>query len=201
MYIRGGGKGGGGGAGGSAKASTVSRERAAQLAAAGAPGWTTRNDYNRALVPDASAERMRRFLESRGMTTPDAGTIDAAKVARGVRSDSLRALPKSERAAQYRQTKPRKEASAASFGPKLAGAFGKIDARNGGTNFVKLSDLRAAMPQLSRAAFDKAFRAERQAGKWAMSPHEGVRGKLTAGEKAAGIRENGELLVYVARRS
>ena len=53
MYIRGGGKGGGGGAGGTAMASTVSRERAAQLAAAGAPGWTTRNDYNRALVPNS----------------------------------------------------------------------------------------------------------------------------------------------------
>ena len=65
-------------------------------------------------------------------------------------------------------------------------------------NFVKLADLRAALP-LSRAEFDAQLRAERLARRFTLDKSEGNRVTLTQAEKDAGVIENGERLVYISR--
>ena len=65
-------------------------------------------------------------------------------------------------------------------------------------NFVKLADLRKALP-LSRAEFDAQLRSERIARRYTLDKSEGNRVVLTQEEKDAGIIENGERLVYISR--
>jgi DNA-binding CsgD family transcriptional regulator len=70
-------------------------------------------------------------------------------------------------------------------------AFDKLDAK--GDNFVKLADLRAALPDLTRAEQDAAFQGLRKGGKvWLKSGE--------YGKDPAGIEEDGETLAHMSRR-
>jgi hypothetical protein len=60
-------------------------------------------------------------------------------------------------------------------------------------------DLRAAVPA-DRAAFDAALQRLRRAGRLTLSAAEGRHG-LTPEERAAGLVEDGVLLLYVARKT
>lgn len=75
----------------------------------------------------------------------------------------------------------------------------RLDRGNGGYNFVSLVQLRAAYPSLSRTLFDSMLHQCRLQGALTLVSAEG-RGGLTPEEKAAGILEEGRLLLYVSVR-
>jgi hypothetical protein len=77
-------------------------------------------------------------------------------------------------------------------------AFRRLDRHAGGHNFVNLAALRPELP-CDRAAFDGGLRDLRAAGRYTLSAAEGRHG-LTDAERAAGILEDGTLLLYVSRR-
>jgi hypothetical protein len=79
-------------------------------------------------------------------------------------------------------------------------AFEQLDRRNGGTNFVKLADLRRMLAGFGREEFDLGLRALRLEGEFSLDSHEGLHGSLTDDERDAGVREAGSLLIYVSRR-
>jgi hypothetical protein len=79
-------------------------------------------------------------------------------------------------------------------------AFAQLDRRNGSTNFVKLADMRGALDEHRREAFDAGLRALRLAGEFALDSHEGLHGSLSPEDREAGVLEAGSLLVYVSRR-
>jgi hypothetical protein len=81
----------------------------------------------------------------------------------------------------------------------FAAAFDRLDRQAGGHNLVSLVALRQALP-LDRAAFDAGLGQLRRAGRFTCSAAEGRHG-LTAEERAAGIAEDGALLLYVSRRT
>jgi hypothetical protein len=83
---------------------------------------------------------------------------------------------------------------AAEFSSAFASAPG---ARN---NYVLLADLRAALPQYDRATFDLALRALRVAKAYSLDSADGRHVALTPAQRAAGIQECGDNLVYCARR-
>ena len=89
---------------------------------------------------------------------------------------------------------------AGDFAGSFREAFGRLDRRNGGTNFVKLADLRHALGGFGRDAFDAGLRALRLGGEFSLDSHEGMHGSLTPDEREAGVREGGSLLVYASRR-
>jgi hypothetical protein len=86
------------------------------------------------------------------------------------------------------------------FAPAFRAAFEHLDRRNGSTNFVKLAELRRALSDFDRDAFDGGLRALRVAGEFSLDSHEGLHGTLTPEEREAGVREAGSLLIYVSRR-
>jgi hypothetical protein len=86
------------------------------------------------------------------------------------------------------------------FATAFREAFDRLDRRNGSTNFVKLSDLRQALPEFGREAFDAGLRALRIEGLFSLDSHEGLYGSITPEDREAGVREAGSLLVYASRR-
>ncbi len=84
------------------------------------------------------------------------------------------------------------------FAASFTAAFDRIDRERGSHNFVSLVLLRQAVPA-DRAAFDAGLRELRVAGRFTLSGAEGRHG-LTAEEQAAGIREDGSLLLYASRK-
>ncbi len=79
-------------------------------------------------------------------------------------------------------------------------AFESIDRRNGSTNFVKIAELREALPHYSRDEFDAGLRELRMSGVFSLDSHEGLHGSLSHDEREAGVREAGSVLVYASRR-
>jgi hypothetical protein len=77
--------------------------------------------------------------------------------------------------------------------------FERLNREKGSHNFVSLVDLRRALP-MDCAAFDAALQELRRAGRYTLSGAEGRHG-LTPDERAAGISEQGTLLLYVSRRT
>ncbi|HZU36534.1 MAG TPA: hypothetical protein VFA18_11525, partial [Gemmataceae bacterium] len=77
-------------------------------------------------------------------------------------------------------------------------AFRLLDRQSGQHNFVKLTDLRRAVP-VARTAFDAGLRELRRAGRYSLSAAEGRHG-LNTEDKEAGILEDGSLLLYVSKR-
>jgi hypothetical protein len=77
-------------------------------------------------------------------------------------------------------------------------AFALLDREGGGHNQVSLVDLRARVPS-ERAAFDAALQELRRQGCFTLSAAEGRHG-ITFEEQAAGLREDGALLLFVSRR-
>jgi hypothetical protein len=91
-------------------------------------------------------------------------------------------------------------APARDFGEAFFEAFDRLDQGNGATNFVKLSEIRRALPQFNRETFDAGLRRLRLDLKVSLDPHEGLYGVLTDDDRAAGVMESGRLLVYASRR-
>jgi hypothetical protein len=93
---------------------------------------------------------------------------------------------------------PSARGHAIDFAAALAEAFAHIDRQQGGHNFVSLVELRGRLP-MPRDTFDAELRKLRVAGQYTLSAAEGRHG-ISAEERAAGIVENGTLLLYVSRK-
>lgn len=95
---------------------------------------------------------------------------------------------------------PQSEATPpADFATLFDAAFARLDAQQGGRNFLKVYDLRQALAQFPRSDFDAGLRQLRLADRYTM---EGASGTLplSAEERAAGIQEGLLLLIYVSRK-
>jgi hypothetical protein len=94
---------------------------------------------------------------------------------------------------------PRRPAPAPiDFATRFDKAFQDIDRQTGSHNFVSLVDLRRTV-SVERTIFDEGLRQLRQAGRYTLSGAEGRHG-ISDEERAAGVNENGSLLLYVSRR-
>jgi hypothetical protein len=78
-------------------------------------------------------------------------------------------------------------------------AFERLDRERGSHNLVSLVRLRQEVP-VDRARFDAGLHDLRRAGRYTLSAAEGRHG-LSPEEQAAGIREDGSLLLWVSRRA
>ena len=87
-----------------------------------------------------------------------------------------------------------------SFAEVFDRAFRRIDTQTGRRNFVKLLSLRKALPQFSRADFDRELNALRRAGLYSLDAAEGTHDRTTPEEREAGVIEAGRRLLYCARR-
>jgi hypothetical protein len=85
------------------------------------------------------------------------------------------------------------------FARRFEDAFNHLDRERGGHNFLSLVQLRQALADVPRAAFDAELRALLLAGRFSLSAAEGRHG-LTVEERTAGIVEDGILLLYASRR-
>jgi hypothetical protein len=90
-------------------------------------------------------------------------------------------------------------APAVDFRAAFEEAFGRLDREGGGHNFVSLIALRQALP-VARADFDRELRQLRQAGRYTLGAAEGRDG-ISPEERAAGITEEGSLLLFVSRNT
>jgi len=80
---------------------------------------------------------------------------------------------------------------------KVTAAFDQLD---NGFNHVLLSDLRKALPSMSRDDVDSAIFDLRMSRTLTLDAHDGRHVKLTREQIEAGIKEEGSWLVYAARR-
>ncbi len=94
-----------------------------------------------------------------------------------------------------RPTEPQR-ADEASFERAFQEAFGRLDANDGGYNFVKILHLRSALPQYTRMEFDAGLHGLRLARRFSLVSSEGNAITLTDQEREAGILEAGTRLVY-----
>jgi len=85
------------------------------------------------------------------------------------------------------------------FAPAFREAFDRLDAREGGYNFVKLLHLRNALPRYPRPVFDAELEALRKERKFSLESSEGHLVSLTEQEREAGIMESGRQLIYCKR--
>jgi hypothetical protein len=85
------------------------------------------------------------------------------------------------------------------FAVAFEAAFARRDRECGSNNFVSLVDLRRDLP-VDRDTFDRELRRLRQAGRFTLSAAEGRHG-LSPEEQDAAIREEGTLLLFVARKA
>ncbi len=85
------------------------------------------------------------------------------------------------------------------FAKEFAETFDLLDHSRGGRNFVKLGELRTALPHYSREMFDSELRSLRIARQFKLSTSDGNHVTLTTEERAAGIQEADLLLVYCER--
>lgn len=123
-----------------------------------------------------------------------------------VQTSAKRAFSESDgRGAPALSTSPAPRINDATPAPDFAAAFraafDRLDRQNRSTNFVRLLDLRRELPAFDRERFDAGLRQLRIADEFTLDSHEGRHGPLTEGEREAGVREGGSLLVYVSRRS
>ena len=88
----------------------------------------------------------------------------------------------------------------ADFPAAFRKAFDAADAKNGRTNFVKLSDMRKSLG-VDRKEFDASLRELRKSGEFSLDSHEGLHGKLSPEDREAAIEEAGSKLIYVAKRN
>jgi hypothetical protein len=85
------------------------------------------------------------------------------------------------------------------FAESFRDAFDRIDAREGGYNFVKLLQLRTELRQVPRAEFDAGLLALRKDRLYSLESSEGHVVTLSEQEREAGILEAGRLLIYCKR--
>jgi hypothetical protein len=87
----------------------------------------------------------------------------------------------------------------ADFAAAFDEAFARLDRQAGSPNYVSLVDLRKTLP-VDRAAFDAQLRRLRESGRYTLGAAE-VQDGLGEEQRAAGIVEDGSLLLFVSRRS
>ena len=90
-------------------------------------------------------------------------------------------------------------ADTSGFAAAFTQAFERLDAQDGGYNFVKLLQLRNALPQFSRSTFDAGLEQLRKERQFSLEASEGLLVTLTEQERAAGIIEAGRQLIYCKR--
>lgn len=98
-------------------------------------------------------------------------------------------------------TAPRPSAPPVNFEEAFTSAFDRIDRQRGGKNFVKLRDLRLALPQFDREAFDGGVKQLWKDRKFTLDSADGNHKTLTEEERRAGIVAAGSNLVYCSRRT
>lgn len=86
------------------------------------------------------------------------------------------------------------------FAPAFELAFTHLNDSSGGGNFIKVRELRQALPQFTSEQFEAGLRALRSAGRYTMDSAHGGLVRLTEDERLAGIQEGSSLLVYVSRK-
>lgn len=91
-------------------------------------------------------------------------------------------------------------AGAVDVGARIERAFDEIDGSTMNHNYVLLSDLRRALPDVSREDFDRAMNGLRRQKIMSLDSADGRHVRLSPEEREAGIREVGSVLVYAARR-
>jgi hypothetical protein len=84
------------------------------------------------------------------------------------------------------------------FSARFDDVFARLDRARGGHNLVSLVTLRQALA-VDRAMFDAGLERLRRDGRYVLSAAEGRHG-ISDEERAAGVLEEGTLLLYVARR-
>ena len=87
---------------------------------------------------------------------------------------------------------------AAEFARAFDETFRRLDVQGRSHNFVSIIELRRAL-SFDRQAFDGGLRELRRAGRYTLSAAEGRQG-VSPEEQAAGIIEDGALLLYVSRK-
>jgi hypothetical protein len=112
--------------------------------------------------------------------------------------DKRAAAPRAPAERPSEPVAPASTRSPADFAQRFDDAFARLDRAKGCHNFVHLLDLRKAL-LLDRGDFDAGLTDLRAAGRYVLSAAEG-RHELTPEERAAGIHEDGALLLYVSRR-
>jgi hypothetical protein len=109
----------------------------------------------------------------------------------GSKQESLQRAPSSGTAESKRR-------ASAVFAASFDAAFEQLDRAAGSHNLVSLVDLRRLLG-VDRTTFDTGVQQLRHAGRYSLSAAEGRHG-LRPEEEAAGILEDGALLLYAARR-
>ena len=89
--------------------------------------------------------------------------------------------------------------AAADFAALFDAEFDRLDRQKGSHNLVSLLDLRPAVAT-ERAAFDAGLHQLRRAGRYTLSTAEGRHG-VSPEERAAGLVEDGALLLFVSKKT
>ncbi len=84
------------------------------------------------------------------------------------------------------------------FGQRFDEAFARLDRERGGHNLVSLVALRQAIA-VDRTVFDAGLRDLRRQGRYSLSSAEGRHG-ISPEERAAGVIEDGSLLLFASRK-
>lgn len=90
--------------------------------------------------------------------------------------------------------------SSPGFAARFEEAFARLDRAAGNANYVLLSDLRRALADVERKAFDDGLNALRRAERFTLDSADGRHQRLPQDALDAGMREGSNLLVYAARR-
>jgi hypothetical protein len=131
-------------------------------------------------------------VESNGHTRSN-GPVPTEHLHKPIASSSMEEAPGAGDAPAVTRTQD--------FATAFRAAFGRLDRENHSINFVRLLDLRRALPQFDREQFDSGLRQLRLDEEFTLDSHEGRHGPLTDDEREAGVREVGSLLVYASRRT
>lgn len=121
--------------------------------------------------------------------------LEDVRGAAGTPSAASSKQPSSERQTVHSPT----TAAPSGFASAFTQAFERLDAQDGGYNFVKLLQLRNALPQYSRSAFDAGLEQLRKERQFSLEASEGLLVTLSEQERAAGIIEAGRQLIYCKR--
>lgn len=161
-------------------------------------------------VSGKAGEVLRAVLEGllgAGRVPPNVGVVEIRGRSYLFRLERMRAGEASEairRSEALRSTKAGSKdaaetARASDFAAAFDAAFDRLDAEGRNLNFVKLSDLRGALPEYDRETFDAELRSLRLAGRYELNAAEGSHRRLSDADRAAGIIEAGTRLVYCQR--
>lgn len=85
------------------------------------------------------------------------------------------------------------------FAAEFETAFARLDREGGSHNFVKIADLRRALPEFDRTEFDRGVWQLRKQRKFTANSSDGNYEQLAPEDRSAGIREGDSLLIYISR--